>query len=158
MFGCIEARGVPVLFCMLRHFSSYMERLLKYVVSTQERFWQGTKVTKINSVSKTTESIHKSNIFFIYIFSIFPKWKLPIQSNTRNFEIIETNAFDEPMSTTYSLTLVPVPYVRKCIKCLLSLYDYHSYFSLTLNQDMTSEEYIYGIMRLIGLEFWHRWL
>ena len=51
---------------------------------------------------------------------------MSFQSNTGNFEIIETNAFDEPMSTTYSLTRVPLTYVRKLINGLLSLYDYHS--------------------------------
>ena len=56
-------RGVPGLFCMLRQFCSYMERLLQCWVNTQQRFRQGNKVTKINSVSMTTESTHKSNIF-----------------------------------------------------------------------------------------------
>ena len=57
------SRGVPGLFCMLRQFFSYMERLLQCWVNTQQRFRQGNKVTKINSVSLTTESTHKSNIF-----------------------------------------------------------------------------------------------
>ena len=38
---------------------------------------------------------------------------MSFQSNTGNFEIImiiETNAFDETMSTTYSLTRVPLTY------------------------------------------------
>ena len=59
----IVNRGVPGLFYMLRQFCSYTERLLQCWVNTQQRFRQGNKVTKINSVSMTTESTHKSNIF-----------------------------------------------------------------------------------------------
>ena len=65
------SRGVPVPFCMLRQFSSYVQQLLKCWVSTQDRFRQGTKVIKINSVSMTTESTHKSNIFSICISAYF---------------------------------------------------------------------------------------
>ena len=40
---------------------------------------------------------------------------MSFQSNTGNFEIIETNAFDEHMSATYSLTRVPVTYMRNAL-------------------------------------------
>ena len=45
---------------------------------------------------------------------------MSFQSNTGNFEMIETNAFDEPMSITYSLTRVPLTYVGKCLTDCLS--------------------------------------
>ena len=81
----------------------------------------------------TTESTHKLNTFFYLYFQHISKITvtnalstMSFQSNTGNFEIIETNAFVEPMSTTYSLTRAPLTYVRIYINGLLSLYDYHS--------------------------------